>query len=61
MITLLKQLYNGEIQGVKEKIRTRNSLQTSSVQPNVKMTEVKQYKNEEEIWNNTGEERVQKI
>ena len=61
MITLLKQLYNGEIQGVKEKIRTRNSLQTSSVQPNVKMKEVKQYKNEEEIWNNTGEERVQKI
>lgn len=49
MITLLKQLYNGEIQGVKEKIRTRNSLQTSSVQPNVKMKEVKQYKNEEEI------------
>ena len=61
MITLLKQLYNGEIQGVKEKIRTRNSLQTSSVQPNVKMKEVKQYKNEEEIWNNTGEERLQKI
>lgn len=44
MITLL---YNGEIKLFRR--RTRNSLQTSCVQPKVKMKEVKQYKNEDKI------------